>query len=307
MTQLVEKDATPTRPSDAQGALRRVARRARKRVRGGKAILEARRLGRRERRNRDSVLGTEPVVVSLTSYGSRIDTVHLAIESIARGTVRPARMILWIDSVDDLKALPPALERQRTRGLEVLLSDNFGPHTKYYPYVESQAEFTDPVVTADDDILYPVDWLSGLMKAHRSHPDSIVGYWIRRMSLGADGRPTNYTSWPYASDTRSHASNVPLGVSGVLYPPVMLARLREEGKAFLSVAPYTDDLWLHAIALRSGVPVRQISETPVHFLTLPGTQEETLASQNLAGSGNDRVVAGLYSPADLEKIRGVRA
>jgi hypothetical protein len=265
------------------------------------------RLAGRERRSRESLLGTAPVVVSLTSYGSRIDTVHLAIESIARGTVRPARMILWIDSVDDLRALPPALERQKTRGLEVLLSDNFGPHTKYYPYVESEEEFSTPVVTADDDILYPVDWLSGIMTAHRSHPESIVGYWIRRMGLDADGRPTTYTSWPYASDTRSHAGNVPLGVSGVLYPTEMLARLREQGRAFLSVAPYTDDLWLHAIALRSGVHVRQISDRPVHFLTLPGTQEVSLASQNLAGSGNDRVVAGLYSPADLEKVRGLGA
>ena len=264
-------------------------------------------LGRRERRSTDSVLGTAPVVVSLTSYGSRIDTVHLAIESIARGTVRPARLILWIDSVDDLAALPPALERQKARGLEVLLATNYGPHTKYYPYVESQTRFTVPIVTADDDILYPSDWLSGIMSASRAHPDSIVGYWIRRMSLGADGVPTTYTSWPYASDTRPHAANVPLGVSGVLYPTGMLEHLRENGDAFLSVAPHTDDLWLHAIALRSGVPVRQIAGKPVHFLTLPGTQEVTLASENLAGSGNDRVVAGLYSRADLEKVRGVGA
>ncbi len=264
-------------------------------------------LGRRERRATDSVLGTEPVVVSLTSYGSRIETVHLAIESIARGTVRPARMILWIDSPVDLLALPPALERQKARGLEVLLATNYGPHTKYYPYVESQTRFTVPLVTADDDILYPADWLSGVMAANRAHPDSIVGYWIRRMCLDADGRPTAYTSWPYASDTRPHAANVALGVSGVLYPTGMLDRLREQGDAFSSVAPYTDDLWLHAIALRSGVPVRQISGTPVHFLTLPGTQEVTLASENLAGSGNDRVVAGLYSRADLEKVGGVGA
>lgn len=264
-------------------------------------------LGRRERRSTDSVLGTAPVVVSLTSYGSRIDTVHLAIESIARGTVRPARLILWIDSVAHLAALPPALERQKARGLEVLLATNYGPHTKYYPYVESQTRFTVPIVTADDDILYPSDWLSGIMSASRAHPDSIVGYWIRRMSLGADGVPTTYTSWPYASDTRPHAANVPLGVSGVLYPTGMLEHLRENGDAFLSVAPHTDDLWLHAIALRSGVPVRQIADKPVHFLTLPGTQEVTLASENLAGSGNDRVVAGLYSRADLEKVRGVGA
>jgi len=307
MTELINTRAPERGRSGAPGAVRRIARRLRKRARSAQARILAGALGFREQRSVDSVLGTEPVVVSLTSYGSRIETVHLAIESIARGKVRPSRMILWIDSVDDLNALPPALKRQKARGLEVLLAQNYGPHTKYYPYVESQDEFTVPVVTADDDILYPEDWLAGIMAASRAHPDSIVGYWIRRMGLGPDGLPVTYTSWPYASDTHPHAANVPLGVSGVLYPTTMLERLRENGDAFLAAAPYTDDLWLHAIAVRSNVPVRQISATPVHFLTLPGTQEFTLASENLAGSGNDRVVAGLYSRADLEKIRGVGA
>jgi hypothetical protein len=262
-------------------------------------------LERRERRNRGSLLGSAPVVVSLTSYGSRIDTVHLTVESIARGAVRPERMILWLDSVDDLEAIPPALARQRERGLEILLAENFGPHTKYYPYVESESDFALPLVTADDDIIYPATWLSGIMAAHRVYPESIVGYWIRRVAFGTDGRPAGYTSWPYASDTGAHAGNVPLGVSGVLYPTRMLKSLREQGRAFTSVAPSTDDLWLHAVAVRSGIEVRQITPTPVHFLTVPGSQETSLASVNVSGSGNDRVVAELYTSADLDAIRGV--
>ena len=41
--------------------------------------------------------GGPGVVVSMTTYGKRVRTVHLAIESIARGAVRPARLILWLD------------------------------------------------------------------------------------------------------------------------------------------------------------------------------------------------------------------
>lgn len=304
MTQLSEPLVTiHSAPQAAQHPLRLAARRGRKSVRRARAVVESRMLDLRERRTRGSLLGSAPVVVSLTSYGSRIDTVHLTIESIARGSVRPARMILWLDSIDDLKALPPALERQRLRGLEILLGDNFGPHTKYYPYVESQTLHTVPLVTADDDIIYPPSWLAGIVAAHRAHSDSIVGYWMRRMRFGADGRPVTYTAWPNASDTRAHAANVPLGVSGVLYPPRMLAGLREQGRAFTAVAPATDDLWLHAIAVRTGVDVRQIADTPQHFLTVPGSQEVSLAAVNVSGSGNDRVVADLYTPADLALIR----
>ncbi|MEX5298612.1 hypothetical protein RCG67_07505 [Kocuria sp. CPCC 205292] len=35
-----------------------------------------------------------PVVVSLTSYGDRIRTVHWVVEAIGRGSVRPQRLIL---------------------------------------------------------------------------------------------------------------------------------------------------------------------------------------------------------------------
>jgi hypothetical protein len=204
MTQLSDRSAAhPSAAQARQHPLRALARDGRKRARRARAVIESRMLDRRERRTRGSLLGSAPVVVSLTSYGSRIESVHLTIESIARGSVRPARMILWIDSIDDLNALPPALERQRGRGLEILLADNYGPHTKYYPYVESETNFAVPLVTADDDIIYPSNWLAGLMTAHRTHPHAIVGYWIRRLAFGADGRPATYTAWPYASDTPS--------------------------------------------------------------------------------------------------------
>jgi hypothetical protein len=36
-------------------------------------------------------------VISLTTYGDRVDSVYLTIESIGAGTVRPRRLILWLD------------------------------------------------------------------------------------------------------------------------------------------------------------------------------------------------------------------
>jgi hypothetical protein len=101
-------------------------------------------------------------VVSLTTHGGRILTVHLTIESIGRAKLRPSRMILWLDDVAKFRSLPATLGRLQKRGLEVKLSKNYGPHTKYYPYVESEETITQPLVTADDDILYPSYWLKKL-------------------------------------------------------------------------------------------------------------------------------------------------
>src|ERR1019366_9435926 len=113
----------------------------------------------RNRFSRRSALGTANVAVSLTSYGDRLETVHLTIESIARGRFRPKQLILWLAQDDYQGCLPPAVQRLRQRGLEVRSCEDVGPHTKYYPYVLSQTTYEYPLVTADDDLFYPSTWL----------------------------------------------------------------------------------------------------------------------------------------------------
>ena len=126
-------------------------------------------------------------VVSLTSYGKRIETVHLAIESIARGSSRPSRLLLWIDDESLFFRLPTPIKRLQKRGLDVKLCRSYGPHTKYYPYVESLANFPLPLVTADDDILYPRYWLKGLIKANQEHPDVVNCYGAHVIPVSESG------------------------------------------------------------------------------------------------------------------------
>ena len=110
-------------------------------------------------------LATTPVtepggpVVSLTTFGKRSEKVFFAIESIANGDARPSRLILWIDDEVLLNNPPATIRRLAKRGLEVKPCKNYGPHKKYYPYVESEQTFSAPLVTADDDVLYPQYWL----------------------------------------------------------------------------------------------------------------------------------------------------
>ena len=112
-------------------------------------------------------------VVSLTSYGKRIRTVCLAIESIARGSMLPSRLILWIDDIAVFDNLPSGIRRLRQRGLEVRFCRNYGPHKKYYPYLASVETIEAPLVTADDDLLYPRYWLKELVEAFRQCPDVV--------------------------------------------------------------------------------------------------------------------------------------
>jgi glycosyltransferase involved in cell wall biosynthesis len=238
--------------------------------------------------------------VSLTTYGRRTATVHLTIESIGRGAARPARLILWLDDADAVTNLRPSLRRAVRRGLEVRVCDDLGPHKKYYPYVTDGA-LSVRLVTCDDDVMYPRDWLKDLVSAAERWPGCVVCHRAREVQVsGAWLAP--YSTWPLSGSIRASPTTLATGVSGVLYPPPMLAELRRRGTQFLSVSPRADDLWLHWVALRAGIPVRQISAMPKQFFVVPGTQEQALFRENVVDSGNDLHARTLYGTEDLELL-----
>lgn len=280
------------------GPVRIAARRARKRVKRLHASFALVYLRLRNLGARGPVTGSAPVVVSLTSYGERLHTVSVAIESIARGKVRPQRLLLWLDDAEQFESRPESLRRLERRGLEIRLSRNYGPHTKYYPFVQSAARHTVPLVTADDDIIYPSDWLALLMDAHRRHPEAISGHWVSIMGVAGD-RVADYTTWARARDTEVRPTNFAPGVSGVIYPPAMLEELKRCGEHFLSACPGADDIWLHWVALRAGIPVRQVGTAAHHFPIIPGSQGQALMKTNVGGNRNDHWIRGLYSAEDV--------
>lgn len=251
---------------------------------------------------RSPVTGAVPVVVSLTTYGRRIDAAAVAIESIARGSSRPSRIILWLDDPALHANRPAALRRLERRGLDVRLTENLGPHTKYYPYVASVEDHRLPLVTADDDIMYPRNWLRRLYSAYLGNPSSINCHWASEMRSAGD-KLASYHTWPNCGDTVARFSNFGLGVSGIIYPPSMLTELAARGAAFRDLSPTADDVWLHWVALRAAIPVRQISPIPRHFALIPGTQGQALmTTNNVEGSGNDAWIRGLYEESDCRMI-----
>ena len=198
-------------------------------------------------------------VVSLTTHGRRIRTVFLTVESIAAGRLLPSRMILWLDDPALLAHPPRSLRRLQARGLEIRRSENFGPHTKYFPFVEGEAAFPLPLATADDDLIYPVSWLERLAVAFGEAPEFVNCYRAHRVRL-EDGKLARYGKWGRCTDTRPSYLNFATGVSGVIYPPALLAILKAEGRGFRACCPRADDIWLHAIAIRSGFRIRQIQD-----------------------------------------------
>ncbi|MDO6145571.1 hypothetical protein [Paenarthrobacter aurescens] len=252
--------------------------------------------------SRKKVTGSADVVVSMTSYGRRLGIVAHALESIAAGSVRPARMILWVNEPDFEVAKYPMLQRLQRRGLEILRCEDFGPHKKYFPYCREFARDDMNLALADDDLMYPRRWLEILLSASGAVQE-IPAYRAHRMRTDvAHSTLENYNSWtPAPTGSTSHA-NFLTGGAGVLLPPRLQSAIREAGTSFREVAPRADDIWLNALAIRHGYRRRVVAAQGQHLTMYPRSQREALHSENVEGGRNDLQIAAVFGPRDIAVI-----
>lgn len=255
--------------------------------------------------NKRTLIDPNGPVVSLTTYGRRTAQVYLTIESIGRGVLLPSRIILWLDEKAVFKNLPPSLRRLAKRGLEVRFCENFGPHKKYFPFVSTEETFSVPLVTADDDELYPETWLSELVQANLQYPNAINCRWAVQITCDGNGIG-KYSTWARCGSVQPDFRNFALGISGVIYPPEFLLRLKEVGTGFKTTCPMADDVWLHVQGLRAGYKVRQIKPESPRGTPIPGSQATALTLKNFA-RGNDVQIAATYRDEDLAMLRALQS
>lgn len=263
--------------------------------------VDLRALERRNKIEKALVVASDGPVVSLTTYEKRIDSVYLTLESIARGSLLPSRFILWLQDRDLFRNRPSSLRRLEDRGLEVRLAAKYGPHTKYYPYLESTDMFEKPLVIADDDTVYPRTWLSGLM-AGFNHNMNVVNCYRAHVMRLVDDKVAPYLSWRPCRTTEASARHFATGVSGCIYPPGLLKAIKAAGTDFLGRCPRADDVWLHANALRAGFEIKQLHARSLTFPFVPGTQASGLSLSNAQSGQNDIQIRDTYSPADIGRL-----
>jgi len=252
------------------------------------------------------------LMVSLTTIPSRIDRVHVTIESILRQTVRPVRVALWLTAKQfpDLDKLPLSLQRQRKRGLEIYQCDTDWPHQKLLPSLVKWPDAT--IVTADDDLIYPVDWLRNLYCVHREIPDTVVCRRARVMGLDSSGALTKYESWPLSGAHLSGPSHVyfPTGVDGTLYPPGVLHDDVFNTTLAEKLCPRQDDIWFKIMAFRNGTKSVVAPSGAGLLVEILGSQMINLHSSNVRCGGNDIQMANVLKyfnidPKDFIKVEGL--
>lgn len=233
-----------------------------------------------------------PLVISLTSYPKRYPTLVATLKSILDQDMVADRTILWIGH-DDLDDLPAEVRALEAHGLEIIGCDDLRSYKKLIPALET----LPPVylVTADDDVYYPPDWLGTLVDAL---PDArtVTSGRAHLVFLEADGTARPYARWELGTRRREgHGAGTrlfPTGVGGVLYPPGAFDPQVTDRAAFTELCPNGDDIWFFWMARLAGTS--HIGATrPCPLVPWAATQDVALYHDNLVTGGNDRQIRAM--------------
>ena len=194
---------------------------------------------------------TPALIVSLTSITSRINTVHLVIECLMQQTIKPDAIVLWLgedvlpEGESSISKLPKALINRRSRGLQIRACQDIGSYKKLIPAVE--AFHKDVIVTVDDDILVPSDWLEKLYIAYQKEPDVIHCHQGYSITMNNSKSLLPYSEWEKGDNICNYASPFifPIGCGGVLYPPNSLHKDVLNIETAMSLCPTGDDIWFN--------------------------------------------------------------
>lgn len=233
------------------------------------------------------------IIVSLTTYEARINTVHYTIKTILNQTIKPDKIILWLAKEFETVKLPRSLTELLRYGLEIRYCDDLRSHKKYYYCMKEFPE--DIVITFDDDIIYPENQIEKLVITSKKYPGSIVSNEVIKLMFDTDGDllyQNNEKSVKFGLTPEMML--LPIGCGGVLYPPNSLHKEVFNEENIKKIAFTTDDLWLKAMSVKNGTRAVKTEKWIRTLSCVEGSQYTHLAQVNCIGGGNEKSMKKIF-------------
>ena len=230
------------------------------------------------------------MIVSLTTFPTRIGAAVYVIDAMMRQTLRPDKIILYLAS-DEISSseLPKEYENLTKRGLSICYVENLRPHKKYF---YSMQEYPNSiVVTVDDDVLYPENILGTLYASYEKHPTSVSAMRVHRMLFKQNVlQPYNRWEYEHVRFSQPRLDLIATGMGGVLYPPGCMDERVFDIKAIINICLTTDDVWLKFMQLLSRTHVVLAAKGKVNYVYFPESQKSSLWSTNRDDNRNDKSI-----------------
>ena len=242
------------------------------------------------------------IIVSLTSYGSRLETVHLSIKSVLSQTLRPQAIALYLAESENEARITPQLKSLEQFGLRIVYGvTEYRSHNKYY---YAFADYpSSSIITIDDDLLYPPDYIESFVRAQRVVGECVFARRTHKITLDSSGKLKKYCEWEgeWSSDdyVPRHSLLATTG-HGSMYIPEVIKKLESDPRDFMKYSPSADDIWLKFVEVNAGIKVVHVPNTCNTPYLIPGTQDTSLTAYNVGDGGNDKAISLLMEHFNLE-------
>lgn len=237
------------------------------------------------------------VVVSMTSYPGRFPTLHIVLRRMLDQTVKPDKLILYLDDSVDPQRVPETIRALEPFGLEIRFRPHdLKPHKKYLFAMLEHPD--DIIITVDDDMIYPRNLIETLMASYFRHPDCISAIRAHRITFDENGmiKPYSQWEWAYRETDRPSLSYFATGVGGVLYPPRCVPESAFDIPMIRRLSPNNDDIWLKFMQIQSGTRVVICGRDVLRKTHLIDDMQSTaLNADNVHGGANDQQIAAMMA------------
>ena len=222
--------------------------------------------------NRKSYIGVteekreQKLIVSLTSYPARMYDIHYCLYSLLNQKFKPDEVILWLGEEqfpNREEDVPKKVLDLRNNGLTIKFTEDIKSFKKLIPALKEYPN--DIIVTADDDIFYPSDWLEKLYNEYVEDRENIICHRAYKINIKGE-KILPYSKWKKClkGDSTS-VLNFFTGAGGVLYPPYSLYKDISKINLFMDLTPNADDVWFWAMVLLNEKKVKVIKEPTVEL------------------------------------------
>ena len=167
------------------------------------------------------------------------------VDSILNQSVKPDEIILWLPKTfkrSDLENKIEIPEYLKESQISIKYCQDVGPFTKLYYSLKQEWDNKDTIIiTVDDDVFYPNQWLKILIKASNKYPKKAIGF---RGRILLDKQDYKTSKLFFGSPSRKPLNvDIITGTWGALYK---VGFFKEEilSEEMLQSNFIVDDIWI---------------------------------------------------------------
>lgn len=220
------------------------------------------------------------VVATYTTLPSRYEVLKLSIQSLKAQTYPLDAIYVTLPQKATRlnKEYPPLPEDLAALCTVVRSETDYGPITKIYGGLVSEQDPNTVIISCDDDVHFPPNFVEILMQHHKTHPKSVlcgtgalIGKGLPLISIVSTVHP--FQSWRgfigFDLDKRGRKVDLIFGVAGVLYTrgcfpaneelhDILFQHSLKESSIF-----HNDDVLISGYLSKQGIERRVFSDIPV--------------------------------------------